>query len=125
MRRRRLTSAGSEPLTTLGASRTSSAGSVLRGVDYTLGRGLFHMVQRPAFPPDITFNQPVRARGKSKRLLELSVAEAGHAFVDAGLITPEELEHTLVSMQHANADETVLAVMPRMSQVWARKPAHT
>ena len=50
-----------------------------------------------------------------------SVAEAGPAFVEAGLITAEELERTLTEMRRANADGTVLAVMPRMAQVWARK----
>ena len=35
----------------------------------------------------------------------------------------EELERTLVEMRQLAADETVLAVMPRMAQVWARKPA--
>lgn len=41
---------------------------------------------------------------------------------EPGLITSEALESTLVEMRRATADETVLAVMPRMSQVWARKP---
>jgi hypothetical protein len=91
-------------------------------VDYTLGRHLFHMVRDAGFPaPEITFNQPVLARGENKRLLELSVAEAGPGFIAAGLITAEELERTLAEMRRMNADETVLAVMPRMSQVWARK----
>ena len=81
------------------------------------------MVQAASFPaPEITFNQPVLARGENKRFLELSVAEAGSAFVEAGLITAEELEDSLVEMCRLNADETVLAVMPRMAQVWARKP---
>jgi len=61
------------------------------------------------------------SRGENKRLLELSVSEAGPAFVGAGLITSEELDQTLVEMQRIAEDETVLAVMPRMSQVWARK----
>jgi hypothetical protein len=73
--------------------------------------------------PEITFYQPVLARGENKRFLELSVSEAGPAFVEAGLITAEELESTLEEMRRLNADETVLAVMPRMTQVWARKPA--
>jgi hypothetical protein len=68
-------------------------------------------------------NQPAVARSENKRMLELSVAEAGPAFVEAGLITAEELEHTLVEMRRLSGDETVLAVMPRMAQVWARKPA--
>jgi hypothetical protein len=93
-------------------------------VDYTLGRRLFQMVHAAGFPaPEILFNQPVVARGETKRLLELSVAEAGQSFVDAGLITGEALNRTLVEMQQANADETVLALMPRMAQVWARKSA--
>jgi SAM-dependent methyltransferase len=120
-----LTSAGSEPPSALGAfadlfGRLGPA----RGVDYTLGRRLFHLVGAAGFPqPEISFNQPVLARGETKRLLELSVAEAGPAFIDAGLITAQELEHTLVEMHRLAADETVVAVMPRMAQVWARKPA--
>jgi hypothetical protein len=95
-----------------------------RGLDYTLGRRLFQMVLAAGFPaPGISFNQPVRARGETKRLLELSVAEAGPSFVAAGLITSPELDRTLVEMRRLAGDGSVLAVMPRMAQVWARKPA--
>jgi hypothetical protein len=120
-----LTSAGSEPPSALGAFADlfGRLGPV-RGVDYTLGNRLFHLVRAAGFPtPEITFNQPVLARGDDKRLLELSVAEAGPAFVEAGLMTAKELERTLVEMRRCNDDESVLAVMPRMAQVWARKPA--
>jgi SAM-dependent methyltransferase len=120
-----LTSSGSEPPSALGAFADlfGRLGPTL-GVDYALGRRLFHMVLAAGFPePEITFNQPVLARGENKRLLELSVAEAGPAFVEEGLITAEELERTLVEMRRLNADGTVLALMPRMAQVWARKPA--
>ena len=124
-----LASAGSEPPSALGAfadlwGRLGPA----RGVDYSLARRLFQMVQAASFPaPEITFNQPVLARGENKQhFLELSVAEAGPAFVEAGLITAEQLEHTLAEMVRLTADENVLAVMPRMAQVWARKLApHT
>ena len=120
-----LTSAGSEPPSALGAFADlfGRLGPV-RGVDYTLGRRLYHLVRAAGFPiPEITFNQPVLARGENKRFLELSVAEAGPAFIEAGLITAPELESTLAKMRRLNADQTVLAVMPRMAQVWARKPA--
>ena len=56
-----------------------------------------------------------------KRLLDLSVAEAGPAFVDAGLITGDELNRALEEMLQIVEDETVPAIMLRMSQVWARK----
>jgi SAM-dependent methyltransferase len=120
-----LTSSGSEPPSALGAFADlwGRLGAV-RGLDYTLGHRLFHLVQAAGFPaPEVTFNQPVLARGEHKRLLELSVAEAGPAFIDAGLITAEELGRTLAEMRRLAEDDTVLAVMPRMAQVWARKPA--
>lgn len=95
-----------------------------RGVDYTLGRRLYHMVLAAGFPtPEITFNQPVVARGEAKRLLELTLVEARSALLGAGLITASDLDRTLAEMRRANADPTVLALMPRMAQVWARKPA--
>ena len=119
-----LTSAGSEPQSKLQAFSKLFGGLGPKwGVDYTLGRRLFRMVLDADFSDvDIAFNQPVFAKGELKRLLELSVAEAGPAFVSAGLITNEELEQTLNEMQRLAADETVLALMPRVSQVWARKP---
>ena len=49
------------------------------------------------------------------------IAEARPAFVEAGLITAEELEHTLALMRRLSEDEAVLALMPRMAQVWAWK----
>jgi SAM-dependent methyltransferase len=117
------TSAGSEPPSALGAfAQLFGRLGPARGVDYTLGRRLFHLVQAAGFPePEITFHQPVLARGENKRFLELSVAEAGPAFIDAGLISPGELDHTLAQMRRLAADPAVLAVMPRMAQVWARK----
>jgi SAM-dependent methyltransferase len=120
-----VTSAGSEPTSALAAfADLWGRLGPQRGLDYTLGRRLFQMVLAAGFPaPEITFNQPVVARGENKRFLELSVAEAGPAFIDAGLITSEALDHTLAEMRRVNADGTVLAVMPRMAQVWSRKPA--
>jgi SAM-dependent methyltransferase len=119
-----LTSAGSEPYSKLQAfSVLFGQLGPTWGVDYTLGRRLFRMVLANDFSEaDITYNQPVIARGDNKRLLELSVAEAGDAFVNAGLLTHDELQQTLSEMRQLADDETVLAVMPRMSQVWARKP---
>ena len=118
-----LTSAGSQPASALNAFADlfGRLGPV-KGVDYTLGKQLFRMFIRAGFnKPEITFNQPVIARGENKRLLELSVAEAGQSFVGADLITTEELNRTVAEMKRLADDETVLAVMPRMSQVWARK----
>jgi SAM-dependent methyltransferase len=120
-----LTSAGSQPPSALGAfADLFGRLGRMRGVDYTLGSRLYHMVLDAGFPgPQITFNQPVRSRGDEKRLLELSVAEAAGAIVESGLLTADELARTLGEMRRLADDERVLAVMPRMAQVWARKPA--
>jgi SAM-dependent methyltransferase len=120
-----LTSAGSEPPSALGlfAELFGRLGPT-RKLDYTLGRRLYHLVREAGFSsPQIAFSQPAFASGDRKRLLELSVAEAGDAFIQAGLITPEALAAGLVAMQELAEDETVLALMPRMAQVWARKEA--
>jgi hypothetical protein len=91
-------------------------------VDYTLGRRLYHMVGAAGFAsPSIRFNQPVVSRGTDKRLLEWSVAEAADAFVGAGLIAADELAAELAEMERLVEDASVLAVMPRMSQVWASR----
>ena len=120
-----LTASGSEPPSALDAfADLWGRLGPRRGLDYTLGRRLYQMVLAAGYPtPGITFNQPVVARGELKRFLELSVAEAGPAFICAGLITSRELHRTLVEMRRLARDESVLAVMPRMNQVWARKPA--
>jgi hypothetical protein len=120
-----LTASGSEPPSALDAfADLWGRLGPRRGLDYTCGRRLFQMVYAAGFPrPGITFNQPVMARGEHKRFLELSVAEAGPAFIGAGLITSRDLELTLVEMRRLARDESVLAIMPRMAQVWARKPA--
>jgi len=118
-----LTSAGSQPPSPLDAfAGLFGRLGPIRGVDYTLGRELFQMVLAAGFAePEVTFNQPVVARGEHKRFLEWSLAEAGPALVAAGLITSRELAELLRDMHRIALDETVLAVMPRMSQVWARK----
>ena len=85
-----LTSAGSHPPSALDAfADLWGRLGPTRGLDYTPGRELFRMILAANFSsPEITFHQPVVARGESKRFLEWSVAEAGPAFVAAGLLTP-------------------------------------
>ena len=118
-----LTSADSEPTSKLHYFSKLFGGLGPRwGVDYSLGRRLLHLVLDANFPePEITFNQPVFCRGECKHLLDLSVAEAGPSFVSAGLITDDELKELLVDMRRLAEDDRVVAILPRVTQVWARK----
>jgi SAM-dependent methyltransferase len=118
-----LTSAGSQPLSALDAfADLFGRMGPKRGVDYTLGRRLYPMILDAGFTSvEASLNQPVAIQGEPKRLFELSVAEAGPGFVDAGLLTADQLNQTVAEMRRLADDPSVLAIMPRMTQVWARK----
>ncbi|MFO0810334.1 MAG: hypothetical protein U0746_17055 [Gemmataceae bacterium] len=85
----------------------------------------------PSYPPPDRTAMPLTAASLPTEQLTVSTdprsiapaAEAGPAFVAAGLVAADELDRTVAEMHRLAADETVLAVMPRMTQVWARKPA--
>lgn len=95
-----------------------------RDLDYSLARNLFHMVKDAGFAdPEIEIHQPASCGGDTGLLLKWSVEEAGPALVSAGLISEVELKQTLSDMDQAMQDPNVLALAPRMSQVWARKAA--
>jgi SAM-dependent methyltransferase len=93
-----------------------------KGVDYLLGRELYHLVTRAGFEDaEVEIHQPAVPRGENRALIKWSVEEAADGFIDAGLITREQLNRGLEMMQEAMDDPSVLVLMPRMSLVWARK----
>jgi len=95
-----------------------------RGLNYSLANNLFHMVRDAGFTDaQIEIHQPAGCSDENGTLLTMSVAEAGRAFINAGLITPAQLESTIRDMAHAANNPEVLALAPRMSMVWARKAA--
>ena len=120
-----LSAAGSMPFSALNAfAELFGQLGAVRGVDYSISRRLYHLViQEGLKNVNVHIHQPAIASGKQKALLELSVAEAANAFVGAGIIDHPTLECTLVNMRRANRDPNVLALMPPMTQVWARRAA--
>ena len=93
-----------------------------KGVDYRLGRDLFHLVTRAGFLAiEIDIYQPAYSRGRERVFLKWSIEEAGDGLIEAGLLTRNELEYTLDQMQTASDNPNILVLMPRMSQVWGRK----
>ena len=118
-----LASACSVPATALDAFADlfSRMGQV-RGVDYSLANRLWHLVADAGFTiTNVRVHQPAERNGLSGLLLKWSVEEAGPAFVEAGLISQENLQRTVVEMEKAVRDSRVLALAPRMSLVAARK----
>ena len=115
--------AGSTPPTALSefAHLFSELGPI-RGVDYLIGRDLFHLVKDCGFQDvDIEIHQPTAVHGEARNFLKWSVEEGGIALVAAGLVTAQELGRMLDEMQQAIENPDVLVIMPRMSQVWGRK----
>jgi SAM-dependent methyltransferase len=94
----------------------------IRGVDYSLANHLCQLVGDAGFSIiNLKIHQPAERAGLSGLLLKWSVEEAGPAFVEAGLITLEQLQRTIEEMESAIGDPNVLALAPRMSLVSARK----
>jgi SAM-dependent methyltransferase len=119
-----LTSAGSSPASSLHwfANLFGRLGPT-RGLDYALSNRLYALVQAAGFPdPDIEIHQPAVARGEDRFLLKWSVEEAAPAFIAAGLVTTDEVNTILAEMDRDTRNLEILALMPRMSLVWARKP---
>jgi len=93
-----------------------------KGVDYRLGRDLYHLVKRAGFEDvETDIYQPAYSRGRERAFLKWSIEEAGPGLIGAGVLTSSELEYTLDQMQVASDDPDILVLMPRMSQVWGRK----
>lgn len=118
-----LASACSVPPTALDAfADLFSRLAPIRGVDYSVANRLWHLVAETGFSiTNLRVHQPAERAGLSGLLLKWSVEEAGAAFVEAGLITREQLQHTIVEMEGAVSNPEVLALAPRMSLVSARK----
>jgi SAM-dependent methyltransferase len=118
-----LTSACSVPTTALDsfADLFGRYGAV-RGLDYSLANRLWHLIAGAGFTIiDVRVHQPADRAGMSGLLLTWSVEEAGPSFVEAGLLTMEQLRRTIRDMETAAINPEVLAMAPRMSLVTARK----
>ncbi len=95
-----------------------------RNLDYALADRVWHLVRDAGFPDaEIEMHQPAIARGETRHLLRLSVLEMGPSCVMDGLLTEDELAQLLVDMELDDQNPEILVLAPRMSQVWARKPA--
>ncbi len=118
-----LASARSVPPTALDAfAQLFRRLGAIRGVDYSVENRLGELVEDAGFSiTSIKVHQPAERAGLTGLLLKWSVDEAGPAFVDAGLITPESLRDTVMQMESAAANADVLALAPRMTLVSGRK----
>jgi len=92
-----------------------------RGLDSYIGLKLPHLFQQAGLT-DIHLRvlQFAFLRGEEKRFWELTLREAAPAILDAGASTPEELESICDEMRGLANDESVLLMLARVTQVWAK-----
>jgi hypothetical protein len=92
-------------------------------LNYALASDLYHLVKAAGCTePEIEMHQPALVRGEDRFLLKWTVEEAAPAFIGAGLVTSAEMETILADMDRDTKNPDILALGPRMSLVWARKP---
>lgn len=118
-----LATVGSVPASALDEfARLFARLGVIRGVDYSIERRLRHLVWEAGFAEiDMRVHQPAERGGVIGRLIRWTLEEAGPSLIEEGLITPDQFERLLSRMNSAAADPGILAMAPRVSQVWGRK----
>ena len=94
-----------------------------RGLDSYIGLKLPLLFRAAGFSqPDVRVHQIALMRGEEKRFWELTLREARSAILAARASTAEELEAICDEMYRIAQDESVLLMLARVTQVWARKP---
>ena len=100
----------------------SEAVNRAHGLDSHIGLKLPRLIMEAGFAnPDVHVDQIAVLWGQSKRFWELTLREAAPAILEAGASTADELEGIYREMQAIANDHTVLLMLARVTQVWARK----
>lgn len=100
----------------------SQAVNRIHGFDSYIGLKLPRLVMSAGFPePEVQMNQISLLRGDGKKFWELTLREAAPAILAAHASTTEELQSICAEMQAIAENSSVLLMLARVTQVWARK----
>lgn len=92
------------------------------GVDSNIGPKLPRLFREVGFiAPQVAMQQIVRLRGEEKRFWEITLEEARPAILQHAVAAPEELDELCAEMRRIAENETILLMLARVTQVWARK----
>jgi ubiquinone/menaquinone biosynthesis C-methylase UbiE len=92
------------------------------GCQWQVARHLFRLMLSVGFElPNISYYQPVFARGEEKWFELLSFREVAPRIVAKGVATAEEIAAVATAVQRLVEDESVVYSLSRMTQIWARK----
>ncbi|RDH77766.1 methyltransferase domain-containing protein [Mycolicibacterium moriokaense] len=95
-----------------------------RGCDPDIGRRLPSLVRATGLT-DIQMNvvQPAGFDGEVKMMAPITLEAIADAVIAEGLDTADQLAHMVDELYSFAADDESVMSMPRVMQVWARKPA--
>jgi len=100
----------------------SDAVNRIHGLDSYVGLKLPRLFRAVGFSqPDLRVQQIALLGGEEKRFWELTLRESAPAILAAGASTPAELEVICDEMHRIARDESILLMLARVTQVWARK----
>ncbi len=93
------------------------------GLDSHIGLKLPRLFREVGFrQPEAKVIQIALLRGEEKRFWELTLREAAPAILAAQASTSEEIDAICEEMRKVAQDESILLMLARVTQVWARKP---
>lgn len=100
----------------------SEAVNQAHGLDSNIGLKLPRLFRTAGFArTEVRVERYAFLRGNEKRFWELTLREAGPAILAAGASTRKELDTLCCDMQAIANDDSVLLMLARVTQVWARK----
>lgn len=99
----------------------SAAVNQAHGLDAYVGLRLPQLVRQAGFDhSEVRVNQIAFLRGRAKHFWEMTLREATPAIIAAGASTQEELDSICAEMQAIAEDDSILLMLARVTQVWAR-----
>jgi ubiquinone/menaquinone biosynthesis C-methylase UbiE len=100
----------------------SAAVNRCHGLDSYIGLKLPGLFREAGFrQPEVRVNQITVLHGEEKLFWELTLREAAPAIVAAHASTSEELDAICEEMRKIAQDESILLMLARVTQVWARQ----
>jgi SAM-dependent methyltransferase len=99
----------------------SQAVNRAHGLDSYIGLKLPRLMRDAGFStPEVRTNQITLLRGTGKRFWEITLREAADDILAAGASTHDELESICAEMRTIAEDDSILLMLARVTQVWAR-----
>lgn len=100
----------------------SAAVNLIHGLDSYIGLRLPRLFRNAGFRrPEVKVIQIAVLRGEEKRFWELTLREAAPAILQAQVSTSDELDTICQEMRKIDQDESILLMLARVTQVWAKK----